>query len=192
MRRIAHILLPAALLLLGSMTAEGQTFLAGTFQSPKGMGLTAMLDTDQGRETNILTIRTDFYGVLSGRTPEIGAFLCYTHDYIFFRREAVNYDMLLHAGAGSMLGYAHDFEKGIFSSFDRELDRNAGGVLALVGNAGVRFDFRRRLSLDISFSAAPGLHLRSDPETGAWLLSFYKNGCYRAYFPQINLMYRFK
>ena len=191
MRRIAHILL-STLLLLGSVPAGGQTFLAGTFHSPKGVGLSAMLDTDQGRETNILTVRTDFYGVLSGRTREIGAFLCYTHDYIFFQREAVHYDMHLHAGAGSMVGYAHDFEKGIFSSFDRELDRNAGGVLALVGNAGVRFDFRRGLSLDISLSAAPGLHLRTDPETGAWLLSFYKNGCYHAYFPQIILMYRFK
>lgn len=192
MRRIAHILLSAAFLLPFGLTSAGQTFLAGMYHSPKGVGLSAMLDTDRGQETNILTLRTDFYGVLSGRTREMGGFLSYTHDYIFFRREGENYDIHLHAGAGGMVGYAHDFEKGIFSTYDRELDRNAGGVLALVGNAGVRFDFRNRLSLDVSLSAAPGLHLRSDPETGAWLLSFYKNGCYRAYFPQIILMYRFK
>ena len=192
MRRSAHILLLAALLLLRSMNAGGQNVLAGTFQSPKGIGFTAMFDSAQGGETNILTLRTDFYGFLTGRTLEAGAFVSYSHDYYFFRREFAGCDLSLHAGAGGMLGYAHDFEKGFFSSFDRELDRPAGGVAALVGNAGIRLDFRRHITLDISLSAAPGVHLRTHPETGAWLLTFYKNGCYRAYFPQINLMYRFR
>ena len=62
----------------------------------------------------------------------------------------------------------------------------------MAGTAGLRIDFPRRLTLDISFTAAPGIHLRSDRSTGALLLSFYKAGVYHVYYPQINLLYRFR
>jgi hypothetical protein len=192
MRRTAHILLAAAVLLLLGREARAQTALLGVFQSPKGIGLTAMLDAAKGKETNILTLRTDFYGFLSGRTRDIGACLVYTHDYYFYRRESEGVRLALHAGAGGMVGYAHDHEKGFFSSFDRQLDRGPGFVVALTGQAGVRLDFRRHITVDLSFSACPGIHLRSDSNTGAMLLSFFKSGIYCVYYPQINIMYRFR
>ena len=71
------------------------------------------------------------------------------------------------------------------------MSHGPGGVIALTGNIGVRFDFQRRLSLDLGFSLDPGIHLRTDPRTGALLLSFYKNGIYRGYYPNLNLLYRF-
>ena len=64
-------------------------------------------------------------------------------------------------------------------------------MVALAGDVGVRIDFRRRLSLDLSFCLEPGIHMRTDPGTGALLLTFYKNGIYRGYYPHLNLLYRF-
>ena len=145
-----------------------------------------------GDEADILTLRTDFYGVLTARTHEPGVCLSYLHDYVFFEREGEDFYLQLHAGAGGMAGYVHDFERGFYSAFDRELEHPRGWVAALAGNLGLRLDFFwLPLTLDFSLTAAPGVHLRTDPDTGAMILSFYRNGIFQAYLPQINLMYRF-
>lgn len=186
-----HILLPAVLMLIFGQAAYARRDKAGLYQSPKGIGATVMFDSPRDGAMNIFTLRTDFYGFLSGRTERIGAFLSYTHDYCFFRTEGDDFSLFLHAGAGASLGFAHDYEKGIFSSFERALTHAPGFVAALAGNVGLCVDFERRLRVDISFSLDPGIHLRTDPSTGALLLSFYHNGIYRGYYPQINLMYCF-
>ena len=191
MRKPIHILLLTTLLLSLHTAAHAQEWRAGLFQSPKGVGVTVMLDARDLPETNIFSLRTDFYGFLSGRTKQIGAAVSYTHDYLIFLTEGEEFTLNLHLGAGGTLGYAHDYEKGYFSSFDRVLEHNPGGVIALNCDVGLRVDFRRRLSLDLSFNLEPGIHLRTDPGTGTLLLSFYKNGIYRGYYPQLNLMYRF-
>jgi len=183
------ILLAASLLLCASLSARER--LVGLHQSPKGIGVSAIFDTSDGREMNIFTLRTDFYGVLTGRTSDIGACLVYTHDYTFFRQDREQYSLLLHAGAGGMAGYTHDFEKGVFSAYERQLVLSPGWTFALAGNVGLRVDFRKRLSMDISLSALPGIHIRTDNKTGAVLVGFYRNGVYQAFFPQLNLMYRF-
>ena len=183
------ILLAASLLLSAGLSARER--LVGLYQSPKGVGVAAIFDTTGGREMNIFTLRTDFYGVLTGRTSDIGACLVYTHDYTFFRQDTEQYSLLLHAGAGGMAGYAHDFEKGIFGAYDRELVLNPGWSFALAGNIGLRVDFCRRLTFDVSISLLPGVHIRMDNKTGAVLAGFYRNGVYQAFFPQFNLMYRF-
>lgn len=190
-RRLLHTLLLTTLLLSLNTAAQAQRWRAGLFQSPKGVGITVMMDTWSGTETNVFTARTDFYGFLSGRTDRIGAFFTYTHDYLFFLADGPDYSIDLLLGAGGSFGFAYDYEKGFFSSFDRKLDHTPGGVLALAGDVGVRIDFRRRISLDMGFHLEPGIHMRTDPETGALLLSFYRNGIYRGYYPYLNLLYRF-
>ena len=186
-----HILLLTTLLLSFNSAAHAQKWRAGLLQSPKGVGVTVMLDARNLAETNIFTLRTDFYGILSGRTDRIGAFLSYSHDYLLFLTEGPDYSIDLHIGAGGGLGYAFDYEKGFFSSYERELDHSPGGVIVLEGDIGIRIDFRRRLSLNLSFSLEPGIHMRTDQSTGTLLLSFYKNGIYRGYYPHLNLLYRF-
>lgn len=190
MRRLSHILLPAALLALSCAAAQGRDWLCGISQSPKGVGLALVLD-GQGREMDIFTLRTDLYGVLSGRTAQPGVCLSYTHDYRFYAREGGDFRLLLHAGAGGLGAYVRDFEKGFLSAYERRLTRNPGWTAALTGNIGLRVDFRRRLTLDLSFSVEPGIHLRTDPDTGTLLVSLYRNGLYRVYQPQLNLLYRF-
>ncbi|MCR5352554.1 MAG: hypothetical protein K6E35_08720 [Bacteroidales bacterium] len=187
-----RIALAALLLcLLFSPPAKGQQALVGLYQSPKGVGVSAMFEGERGDVLDIVTLRTDFYGILTGRTDEPGVCLTYTHDYSFLWVEWPEFTMSLHAGAGGLLGYVHDWEEGIFSAIERQLQHSAGFAAGLAGNVGLRLDFDRRLSLDLSFTTAPGIHLRTDKETGAVILSFYKNGLYRSYFPQINILYRF-
>lgn len=171
--------------------ARGQGIQLGIYQSPKGIGASLVLDSRSGTEMDLLTLRTDFYGVLSGRTRTIGAVLTYTHDYVFFRTEGEDFLLRAHAGAGGQAGFVHDFEKGFLSAYDRELEHNPGWMAALTGNIGVRVDFKRRLSLDVGVSISPGVHLRTDKSTGALLVSFYHCGIYHAYYPHLMLMYRF-
>ena len=192
MSRISHFLLAALLLPLFCPLLRGQEAMAGLYQSAKGVGLTAMFYSYGGDEADIITLRTDFYGILTNRTRQPGVCLTYTHDYVFFEQEGEDFLLQLHAGAGGTLGYVHEFERGFFSAFDRELQHSAGGVAAVTGNLGLRLDFfRRPLTLDFSITASPGLHLRTDRDTGALILSFYKNGIFQTYQPQLNLMYHF-
>ena len=193
MLKPVHILGLLALLLPFGSAAHAQGQRVGLYQSPKGFGVTASFDTASGEEMNTTTLRTDFYGFLTSRTKQIGAFLTYTHDYRVFRLEGEDYTLVVHAGAGVSLGYAHDHEAGFYSAVEREreLEHASGGVAALAGQVGVRVDFRRHLTLDFGFSLDPGIHVRTNPSTGAVILSFYKNGIYRGYYPHLDLLYRF-
>lgn len=184
-----RLLLPAALLLVSATALRGQDYLLGAFQSPKGVGVTAVFD--HGDEMDLFTLRTDFCGVLSGRTPQIGGVLCYSHDYTILYREGEDCAFTLHAGAGGMAGWVHDFENGFFSIYDRRMTHNAGFAAGLTGNFGLRADFARHITLDLSFSVCPGVHLRTNKSTGALITSFYRAGVFHAFYPQLNLFYRF-
>ena len=190
-KTVHKLLLPAVLLAVSCIAAAAQDYLGGVFQSPRGVGLTFVRDSADGGEMDIFTLRTDFYGLLSGRTRDVGGVLSYSHDYIFFWTEGENYLLSLHAGAGGMAGWVHDFEPGFFSEFDRQLDRNPGIAVGATGNFGLRMDFARRLTLDLSLSVLPAIHVRMNKSTGALLADFYKAGVYHAFYPQLNLLYRF-
>jgi len=189
-RALHRLLLPAALLLFSATALSGQEHhLLGVFQSPKGVGVSVL--TGRDAEMNIFTLRTDFCGVLSGRTPEIGAVFCYTRDYVITTREGEDWSVALHAGAGALAGWVHDFEKGVFSIYDRGMTHSPGIAVGAAGNIGLRADFARHITLDLSFSVFPGIHLRTNKSTGALITSFYRAGLYHAYYPQLNLFYRF-
>lgn len=191
MYKALHTTFLALALLLCCPALSAQDRLLGLYQSPKGVGISAVLESAGGTEMNILTLRSDFYGRLSGRTPDVGACVSYTHDYVLYRIEREDHLFRVHIGAGGLFGFTHDFEKGFFSAYERQLEKKPGWTVALAGNAGIRVDFQRHLSLDLSFSVLPGIHLRTDDKTGALLVNFYRAGVYHAFLPQLNLMYRF-
>lgn len=178
----------ALVFLLPCPLARGQEALLGLFQSPKGVGVTATFGSAGAGETDILTLRTDFTGLLTGRTEHMGVCISYTHDYPIYQLWGDQFDMTLHAGAGGLVGYVQDWEKGLFSQYDRAFKHKQGFALALAGDIGLRFDFDR-LSLDLSFTVAPGLHLRADDETNTVILSYYHAGSVYAYFPQLSIMF---
>ena len=89
-----HIRLAAVLLLmLSGPLAQGQEALLGLFNSPKGIGVTAMVGSDWGNETHIITLRTDFYGILGGRTQNMGVCVTYSHDYAIYSCHSTAYSI---------------------------------------------------------------------------------------------------
>lgn len=171
--------------------AGAREWSAGLVSSPSGCGILAQSFNSRGNEIDILSITTDFYGLLSGRTDDLGIRFGYTHDYIITQYEGNGFSMKLHAGAGMLTGYVHDHENGLFIGAGRPLEKEMGIVAALSCSFGLRFDFFRRVALDLGFSANPGVHLRMDRENGSMYLAFYKNGIYQIMFPRISIMYRF-
>ncbi len=182
-----------ACLLLASVsaTAGAREWSAGLYSSPTGIGLQAQLPSGDGRETDIISVIADTYGLISGRTADIGVRVGYTHDYIISTYEADGFTMNFHAGAGLTVGYVHDGENGSILGTGEALQKEMGVMAALSGSIGLRFDFTRNAAIDFGLSANPGVHLRMDRENGSMYLSFYRNGLFHALLPHISIMYRF-
>ena len=121
----------ALVFLLLCPLARGQEALLGLFQSPKGVGVTATFGSAGAGETDILTLRTDFTGLLTGRTEHMGVCISYTHDYPIYQLWGDHFDMTLHAGAGGLVGYVQDWEKGLFSQYDRAFKHKHGDPVVL-------------------------------------------------------------
>ncbi len=165
---------------------------AGLSSSPTGYGVMIHIMNPEGSELDILNISTDLYGLVSGRTDDIGFRLGYSHDYVINRFEYADFSMDIHAGAGLLTGFVHDHESGIFFGNRNPLEKEMGLIAALSCSAGLRFDFfARKVAIDLGFSANPGVHIRMDKENGSIYMSFYKNGIYQILYPKISIMYRF-
>ena len=81
------------------------------------------------------------------------------------------------AGPGLMFGYVSDSDN-VFGF--------SGSVTA---GTSLMFDFLRKVGIVLSFSADMGLHYsRSD---GHPVMRSYRNGYFRAYYPELRLLYQF-
>lgn len=177
---------------LAEQQAAAREVSAGLSSSPSGFGVMMQIMNHEGSEMDILNISTDMYGVVSGRTGDIGFRLGYTHDYIIRRFEHEDFDMNIHVGAGLQTGLVHDHESGFFFGNRNPLEKEMGIIAALSCSAGLRFDFyARRVAIDLGLSANPGVHLRMDKDNGSFYLSFYKNGIFQILYPKISILYRF-
>ena len=117
-----------ACLLLASVsaTAGAREWSAGLYSAPTGIGLQAQLPSGDGRETDIISVIADTYGLISGRTADIGVRVGYTHDYIISTYEADGFTMNFHAGAGLTVGYVHDGENGSILGTGEALQKEMG------------------------------------------------------------------
>lgn len=173
-------------------SAQGRSVRAGLLCSPKGAGLSLQIDSPSGSEVEILNLYADVYGLPSERTKDVGIVLSYTHNYILKMFSTADVSAALHSGVGATCGYVHDYEKGVFSkSPARFLEKNMGGIFCLCINAGLSFDFERNLTIDLSYSFNPGLHIRTESSNNSLRVSLYKLGCYYLLAPQLSLLYRF-
>lgn len=177
--------------LVSGPLAYGQQACVGISNSSSGFGLTAQFGAAGGEELNIFSLGTDNYGIFTGRTKEVGFRISYSHNYIVRRFAAGDFELLMHVGAGAMTGYVHDFEAGIFGNGPTSLKREMGVTAALACTFGACFDFRRGISVEIGYALYPGIHIRTDRETGSAYVSVYKNGLMRLPIPSLNIMYRF-
>lgn len=177
---------------LARPSAVAREWSAGAVSSLSFVGLQARAYDHETDESDIISLTADFYGLVTGRTDDVGVKFSYVHDYVLGELVADSFIMKFHAGAGFMTGYVHDNEAGgPFLNSDKALSREMGVIAALSCTVGLRFDFERPVAIDIGLSANPGIHLRTDRDNGSMYLSFYKNGVFNAIFPHISLMYRF-
>lgn len=192
MYKTFHTVILTAALCLVSTLAAGQDSYLGVFNSLKGFGLSASFASRDSWELDNFYVMADTYGLYSGRTQEPGIRIRYTHDYLIWDYYDDYFLLNLYAGAGASAGYVHDYEKGFFSYYDSELEQMSGFALALVGKISARFFFPdRHIVLDIGFSAAPGIHIKTDSPRSAYYTSIYKNGIFQALFPEATIFYRF-
>lgn len=164
----------------------------GIYNSIKGLGLSAeIVSKENPTEADIFTLYADTYGIYSGRSRFVGIIASYSHDYSFVHKDYEFFSIELHSGAGVMGGYARDHESGIFSRNRLPLKKAPGVCLTVTGNIGARFFFDRNISLDLSFTIEPGMHIRTDEVDGHLMISTYNNGLFHFMYPQMRFYYNF-
>lgn len=179
------------LFLLCAASASAQVRL-GVYNSIKGLGLsTEIVSKSNSSENDNFTIYADSYGIFAGRTKTWGVMGNYRHEYSFYKADFEFLSFELHSGAGCFVGYVRDYEEGVFSFLRPDLVKRPGFCLGVSGCIGTRILFDRALSLDLSFSLDPGMHIRTDAESGNLMISMYNNGIYHFMYPELRLFYNF-
>ena len=77
-----HIAILCLALALATPEASAREWSAGLFSSPSGWGLQAQACDRSETEIDIITLTADAYGLVTGRTGDLGVKLGYTHDYV--------------------------------------------------------------------------------------------------------------
>lgn len=189
-RRVRPSLL-LSMFLLVCVSASAQTRI-GIYNSVKGLGVSAeFVSKENTAESDLISVYTDTYGVFSGRSKFWGVMASYRHEYSFFKTDYEFLSLELHSGAGFIAGYVRDYEEGTFSLNTPALTKNPGLCFGVSGNIGARIFFDRAISLDVSFSIDPGMHIRADNESGNLMVSLYNNGIYHFIYPELRLFYNF-
>ena len=186
-----HTLLLVFFLSLPVLPVRAQESL-GLFNSPKGFGAQVRLAERNGVFHSAVAF-IDIYGVPTSRCSNPGIRVNVSRDYIVSRRRSGDVTTSFYAGPGITLGYLRDHDKGRGIDMDSLFGNKEGVAIALSGNGGCRFDFDGPVSLDLSFMADLGVHIRrNEVEKGyfATNLSIFNNGIMQAFYPQLTILFR--
>jgi len=153
-------------------------YSVGSFQSPKGIGLSVEYDT-RGVILNSYTLYADLYGIPTGKYGKPGVKFVFTHYNLLGEIESDDISTGFWIGPGMSLGCVRDFGKeGRFC--------NCATVNCA---AAVRFEYLRRLNVEIGFNLELGIcGLRNGSD---YEISIYNNGIRESWYPHIKLMYQF-
>lgn len=163
----------------GEQAASQKRFLAGMYFSPKSIEATFSV---RGVESfsSMVNIGADMCGVYNGKYSKPGVSLAYYGLFDILSCDLGKETALaLYTGPGCHLGYVRD--KGI---------DDYGLAAGLGGRIGVAFRFKSPFVVCIDFSAVLGCHITGQNEFEN-KMSIYKNGIYKAYFPQLGIKYSF-
>lgn len=164
-------------LVTASFPAAGQSWI-GLHSSPKWAGVSGFITTKGGESRYRSDLLLDMNGVFRGWNEIPGIRLRLTRDYLLLHRDLPTGTSLYWlAGPGLTLGYLSDS------------DNIYGFLGGLTIESALFLDFARPFSVCMGLSADFGLHYRMKDHHG--VLQFYRNGVYRAYYPEIMLLYRF-
>lgn len=164
--------------LLLSVPAAGRSWL-GAFFSPKATGISSVSSVGTGEDAFVQAdLLLDMNGVYRAWNDSPGLQLRVAADYVIVRGAlATGTTLSWMAGPGLMFGYVSDSDN-VFGF--------SGSVTA---GTSLMFDFLRKVGIVLSFSADMGLHYsRSD---GHPVMRSYRNGYFRAYYPELRLLYQF-
>ena len=164
----------------------------GFFSSPKGFGAQYRFAPAEGVFHSV-TALVDIYGIPTSRCSSPGYRVNFSRNYIFKEMERADVKFTLYAGPGLSAGVVRDHDKGRGLDLTSLISENPGFMLALSGDAGCRFDFGKKVALDLSFTADAGIHVRSnEKESGynAVSLSVYNNGLLQFFYPQLTVLFK--
>lgn len=180
-----------ALWLLSALFLPAGAQEAGFLNSPKGFGAQYRFAEADGI-FHTATALIDIYGIPSSRCSSPGLRFNFSRQYIFKQLESRGVSFTLYAGPGLSAGVVRDHDKGRWFDLKSLISENPGFMLALSGDAGCRFGFGRRISLDLSFTADAGIHVRRNEDQPAYpatSLSVYNNGFLQALYPQFTILF---
>ena len=177
MQRVLNNLLFIWLLVALCLPAGAQE--AGFFNSPKGFGAQYSFAEKDGIPTS--------------RCSSPGYRVNFSRQYIFRHMESAGVSYTFYAGPGISTGMVRDHDKGKGFDLTSLISGNPGFMLALSGDIGCRFDFGRRVALDLSFMADAGIHVRVNEKEKSYTatsLSVYNNGLIQFLYPQLTILYK--
>lgn len=150
----------------------------GTYQSPKGFGLSIEPFKDS-LSFNSFTILADMFGILLGDYYSPGFKFVYCRKFIFNQKQNTDYVLDFYGGPGLLVGLGRDFHAPMSI------------ISGMHGCIGGRFSFKRRLSVSFELGADLALKMnknsRGNPE-----LSIYRAGILHALYPEIRIQYNIK
>ena len=165
---------------------------AGFFNSPKGFGAQYCFAGNDG-VFHTATAYLDIYGIPTSRCSSPGYRFNFSRQYIFHTMEHAGVGYTFYAGPGISTGVVRDHDKGRGFDLTSLISENPGFMFALSGDVGCRFDFGRKLSLDLSFLADAGIHVRVNEKEKSYTatsLSVYNNGFIQIFYPQLTILYK--
>ena len=165
---------------------------AGFFNSPKGFGAQWRFPVHEG-VFHSATAFADIYGIPTSRCSSPGFRFNFSRQYVFKELESDGVKFMLYAGPGISAGVVRDHDKGRGLDLTSLIGENPGFMLAISGDAGCRFDFGKRVALDLSFAADAGIHVRRNEKEGDYFatsVSIYNNGLIQIIYPQITVLFR--
>ena len=165
---------------------------AGFYNSPKGLGAQFRFGEQEG-VFHSLTAFVDIYGVPTGRCLYPGFRMNFSRQYVIQQLNSGDMDMLFYIGPGISSGMVHDHDKGKWFDLQSLVGGNIGFMFALSADAGCRFDFGKRIALDLSFAMDAGVHMRRNENEKSYYatsLSIYNNGLLQLFYPQLTILFK--
>lgn len=165
---------------------------AGFFNSPKGLGAQLRFSEQEGI-FHSLTAFVDIYGVPTGRCLYPGFRMNVSRQYVLQELDKGDFGMTFYIGPGISAGFVHDHDKGRWFDLTSLVGGNSGFMLALSADAGCRFDFGKRIAMDLSFALDAGIHVRRNENEKAYnatSLSIYNNGLLQILYPQLTFLFK--
>lgn len=170
---------PFCVLLIGCLTCVagwGQAVSSGGYFSPKGTGISTILD----REGYFYDISAafDLEGMILGATARPGVRASLLRASVLATPTVGETVLRFYAGPGVAVGYVRDNAAG------------KGVMGCLCGGFGMLAELRGDVLAGVSIMADFGLHMTRGA-SGQWVLDLYRNGLYRAWWPEVRVLHRF-